>query len=121
MIDSKTHRGEVRVERVGGLFSARRSILRIGGRDQSKLIDGVEWQLRLVSATLTRAGIDGLDVRGALCFPDPDGLPLRQLSMRGIVIDGPKSVAKLARRAGPRSAGQVDEIANQLATLFPVA
>lgn len=121
VIDSKTHRGEVRVERVGGLFSDRRSILRIGGRDQTKLIDGVERQVRLVAATLTRAGIDGLDVRGALCFPDPDGLPLRQLGMRGIVIDGPKPIAKVARRAGPLSAGQVDQIAHLLATLFPVA
>ena len=121
VIDSKTQRGEVRVERVGGLFTDRRPILRIGGRDQTKLIDGIERQVKLVAATLTRAGIDDLDVRGALCFPHPAGLPLRQLSVRGIVIAGPKPIATLARRGGPLTAAQVDQITHQLATLFPVA
>lgn len=121
VIDSKTHRGEVRVERVGGLFTDRHSILKIGGRDQTKLIEGVERQVELVAAALKRAGLGDLDVRGALCFPDPDGLPLRQLSVRGIVIDGPKPIAKLARRAGPLSVDQVDQLAHQLAAVFAVA
>jgi Nuclease-related domain len=121
VIDSKTHHGEVRVERVGGLFTDRHSVLKIGGRDHTKLVDGVERQVKLVTAALTRAGVGDLDVRGALCFPEPDGLPLRQLSVRGIVIDGPKPIAKLARRAGPLSAGQVDQLAHQLAVLFAVA
>ncbi len=107
VIDSKTHRGEVRVERVGGLFTDRHSILKIGGRDQTKLIDGVERQLKLVAAALRSAGFADVDVRGALCFPDPDGLPIRQLSVRGIVIDGPSrsrsSPAAPARSAPIRS------------------
>ena len=49
VIDSETHRGEVRVERVGGLFADRHSILKIAGRDQTKLIDGVERQVKLVA------------------------------------------------------------------------
>jgi hypothetical protein len=121
LIGSKTHRGEVRVERVGGLFTDRRSLLKIGGRDQTKLIDGVERQVKLVAAALTRVGLVDLDVRGALCFADPDGLPLRQLSVRGIVIDGPKPIAKLARRAGPLSVEHVDQLAQQLAALFAAA
>jgi Nuclease-related domain len=56
VIDTKTHRGEVRVERVGGLFTDRHSILKIGGRDQTKLIDGVERQVKLVAAALTAPG-----------------------------------------------------------------
>ncbi|MGA8717286.1 MAG: nuclease-related domain-containing protein [Solirubrobacteraceae bacterium] len=121
VIDSKTHRGEVRVERVGGLFTDPHSILTIGGRDQTKLIDGVERQVKLVAAALTRAGVGDLDIRGALCFPDPYGLPLRQLRVRGIVIDGPKPIAKLARRPGPLSADQVDRLAHQLAAVFAAA
>jgi hypothetical protein len=121
VIDSKTHRGEIRVERVGGLFTDRHSVLKIGGRDQTKLIDGVERQVQLAAAALTRAGFGDLDIRGALCFPDSDGLPLRQLSVRGIVIDGPKPIAKLARRAGPLPVDQVDQLAHELAALFAVA
>jgi len=48
VIDTKTHRGNIHVDRVGGLFSARRSVLMIGGRDQTSLIDGVERQIDLV-------------------------------------------------------------------------
>jgi hypothetical protein len=62
-------RGEVHVERVGGLFTDRHAILRIGGRDQTKLIDGVERQVKLVAAAITHVGFGDLDVRGALCFP----------------------------------------------------
>jgi hypothetical protein len=121
VIDSKTHRGEVRVQRVGGLFTDRHSIRKIGGRDQTRLIDGVERQVNLVAAPLTRAGFGDLDVRGALSFPDPCGLPVRQLSVRGIVIEGPKPVTKLARRAGPLSVAQVDQLAHEVAALFAVA
>ena len=70
---------------------------------------------------LTRVGFGDLDVRGALCFPDADGLPLRQLSVRGVVIDGPKPIAKLARRAGPLSADHVEQLADQLTAPFAIA
>jgi hypothetical protein len=36
VIDTKTHRGKVSVERIGGLISPRHSVLKIGGRDQTK-------------------------------------------------------------------------------------
>jgi hypothetical protein len=121
VIDSKTHRGEVRVERLGGLFTDRHSILKIGGRDQTKLIDGVERQVRLVAAALTHAGFGDLGGGWSAVLPESRPMPLRQLRVRGIVIDGPKPIAKHARRAGPLSAVQVDQFARRLAALFPVA
>ncbi len=122
MIDTKTHHGKIRVERVGGLFSPRRSLLLIAGRDQSRLIDAVEHQIELVRAALARCGEDDIDVRGALCFAEADGLPwLGQLSVRGIIVDGSRSVAKLARRRGPLSSDAIDRIWRQLAQSFPQA
>ena len=39
---------------------------------------------------------------GALCFPDPDGLPLVSgLKVREVVIDGPKRIAKFTRPSRP--------------------
>jgi hypothetical protein len=35
VIDSKTNNGAVRVDRIGGLFSSRRAVLLIGGRDRT--------------------------------------------------------------------------------------
>jgi hypothetical protein len=120
VIDTKTHKGEIRVERVGGLFTDRHEMLLIGGHDQTKLIDGLERQLHLVRTALGRVGADQIDLRGALCFPDPDGLPtFRQLTVRAIVIDGPKPIARLIRRAGPLDSEQVDRIWRQLAYAFP--
>jgi hypothetical protein len=122
VIDTKTHKGEIRVERVGGLFTDRHQVLLIGGRDRTELVDGVERQLASVLAALTRPGADRIEVRGALCFPNPDGLPIfRQLTVREIVIDGPKPVAKLARRAGPLDHEQIDRIRRELASAFPAA
>jgi hypothetical protein len=120
VIDTKTHKGEIRVERIGGLFTDRHERLLIGGRDQTKLIAGLERQLHVVRTALGRVGADDVDVRGALCFPDPDGLPtFRQLTVRAIVIDGPKPIAKLIRRAGPLDSEQVDRIWRQLGNALP--
>lgn len=122
VIDSKAQSGKIHVDRVGGLFSARRSVLMIGGRDQTGLIDGVERQIDLVRTALRRVGEDQIDVRGALCFPHIDGLPiLAQLSVRGISIDGPKRVAKLARRPGPLHPKTIDQIWSNLGHSFPEA
>lgn len=94
-------------------------MLLIDGREQTRLIDGVERQLGYVRAAL---GDSSIEVRGALCFPNPDGLPLfSQLSVRDIVIDGPKPIAKLARRPGPLNADRIDQIWRELGQAFPPA
>lgn len=122
VIDSKTQKGEIRVDRVGGLFSDRHSVLLIGGRDRTSLIDGLERQIEIVRSALTRNSAQDVEVRGALCFPSPDGLPLfKKLTIRNIVIDGTKPVAKVARRAGPLDHDRVEKVWRQLAAAFPPA
>jgi Nuclease-related domain len=122
VIDSKTYHGAVRVDRIGGLFSPRRSVLLIGGRDRTGLIVGVERQIGYVRSTLGRLEMDGIDVRGALCFPNVDGLPLfSELRVREIVIDGPKRVAKLARRPGLLDAAAIERVWVHLGRSFPPA
>ncbi len=120
VIDSKMHRGRIRVERVGGLFSPRRSALLIEGRDRTRLVDGVERQIEFVRAGLACPHLP--EIRGALCFANPEGLPLlRQLSVRDIVIDGPKSIARLAARPGELAPDEIDTIWADLGRLFPPA
>lgn len=122
VIDTKNYKGKVTVERRGGLFSPRREILKIDGRDQTKLIAGAEKQVQYVDSALRAAGLAGVDVRGALCMTEVDGLPsLRSLSVRGIVVDGPKRVAALAKRPGELTPERVDEIWRSLAANFPSA
>jgi hypothetical protein len=124
VIDTKTQKGKVRVTRVGGLFSPRRSVLQVGGRDRTGLVDGVERQIGYVRDAIETLGNDPsgpIDVRGALCSPDIDGLPLRQLRVRDVVVDGPKPNAKLARRDGPLDPSAIERLWTHLAQRFPPA
>ena len=51
-----------------------------------------------------------------------DGLPwFRHLELEGVAIDGPRKVAKLARRPGPLSEAQVHELVRLLAANLPTA
>jgi hypothetical protein len=123
VIDTKTHRGKIRSDWYGGLFVERRRILSIDGRDQTKLITGVEKQIGYFRTALT--GLDSdptIDVVGALCFPSVEGLPwIRRIEIRGIVVDGPKRVAQLAARPGSLEADAVERIWGYLARTFPSA
>ena len=122
VIDTKNYRGKVRVERRGGLFSERHEILKIAGRDQTKLVDGVERQIAAVRASLGPLAEDPVDIRGALCFADVEGLPLlRRQTVRSVIIDGTRTTAKLARRPGPLSTEHVERIGHHLAHVLPPA
>lgn len=122
VIDSKTHRGDVRVDHIGGLFAPRRAVLLINGRDQTRLIDGLERQIGYVRSALRDAGEPDVEIRGALCFPNPEGLPLfRRLTIRDIVIDGPKPVARMAARPGQLSSDAIERHWALLGRSFPSA
>ena len=117
VIDAKAVTGRTRVETRGGLLSKKTQRLIVGGRDKTKLIEGVERQVDLV-----REVFGDYDIRGALCWMKFDGLPLiGTVEMRGIRVDGPKPIAKIAARPGGLSAADVNDLALRLANHFPPA
>lgn len=121
VIDAKSHNGKIKTDRIGGLFGPRRTVLLINGRDQTRLIDGVERQIDYVRDAINGFA-DDIEVRGALCFPNPDGLPLLgQLQVRDVVIDGVKPIAKLARQPGPLNPDVISHVWQHLGTVFPEA
>ena len=64
----------------------------------------------------------GSTSEGALCFPDVDGLPLfGQIDIRGIIVNGPKRVARLAARAGTLDQAIVERVLGHLAQALPPA
>ncbi len=112
VIDTKRLTGKVEVRGRGA-----RAELRVGGSNRSKLLEGVERQVAAV-----RAVAPDVDVRAALCFVDPSGLPLlRSLGPRRILVDGTKSVAKLARRPGRLTPAAIDDLVARLNAAFPSA
>lgn len=82
VIDAKRYENaEIRVRRVGGLFSPRRDELLVRGRVKSNLVDGVRRQVEVVQTVLDEAGIEDVPVRGVLCFVDAF-FPLFQRRLR---------------------------------------
>lgn len=122
VIDTKNYRGKVRVQRVGGLFNERRTILTIAGRDRSRLVEAVEAQIEIVRTVLAGSEYKDVGIEGALCFADVDGLPLlSHQQLRGVAIDGPRQIAKLANRPGSLGEEAIAQIWRQIGRALPAA
>lgn len=119
VIDTKKLKGRVRVTRRG--FLHRHAELRVGGRDRTVLVAGVEDQARAVRVVLARHGLADVPVSGALQFVDGD-LPLFGLpAIRGVTLGWPRKVARLARRPGALSPDEVTRVAQLLDRELPPA
>lgn len=65
---------------------------------------------------------ESVDVRGALCMVDVGALPtFGHLNVDGIAVDGPRHIAKVAKRPGSRTRDEVQRIATTIAQAFPPA
>jgi hypothetical protein len=118
VVDPKRYvnkRPELRVE--GGVLRPRVEKLMVGGRDRTKLVDGVLGQVDRVRAVL---GDEAIDVSGVLCFVDADW-PVVGASFctRGVRVVSPR---KLRRILGEAS-GEMDvrSVRDRLARAFPAA
>jgi hypothetical protein len=102
VIDAKRYKdAEIRVRRVGGLFSPRREELLVRGRVKNNLVEGLEPQVAAVLAILDAAGLADVPVTPVLCFID--GLfPLfeKRLRVGDTQIVGPRGVTALVATPG---------------------
>lgn len=119
VVDAKRYRDarpELRVE--GGLIRPRHELLIVGGRDRTKLVEGMHKQLGLVQAAL--ADHPDVPVRGVLCFVGADW-PLigGSFTVQGISVLWPKKLKATLAEAGPLDAGQIADLQWQLHEAFP--
>lgn len=117
VIDAKRYVGQrpaLVVE--GGLFRPRVEKLRVGSRDQTKLVDGVLKQVELVAGLVG----DALPVRGCLCFIEADW-PLigGAFTVRGVDVLWPKKLYPRLAAAGPFDASVAEAHALLAAALPP--
>jgi hypothetical protein len=123
VIDAKRLKGKIEVRKPW--FG--NANLVVGGRDKTKLVDGLKGQVRAV-----RAGLESVDrdvpVGGCFCFINPDGqaggsgIPLfRTLTIDGLPLFYPRRLSKHLNRPGPLSSRQIDDLAEALVRLFPAA
>jgi hypothetical protein len=124
VIDVKRYAdAKVRVEREGGLFTARHDVLMVRGRDQSRLLDGLGKQIDAVTLALrTDERFRQVPVSGALCFVDAD-LPLfGRLEARGYSIASAKGTAKALREStAVLPQDLVEQVADHLDAELPPA
>jgi hypothetical protein len=107
VVDTKKYKGRPSLQVDGGLFRPRVEKLLVGGRDKSKLVEGVEWQVERVMDA-----VDSVPVVGVLCFVEADWPLLGgAFSVRGVEVLWPK---KLESRL-TASVGSVDVAATAVA------
>ncbi|MHB8490692.1 MAG: nuclease-related domain-containing protein [Solirubrobacteraceae bacterium] len=123
VIDAKRYRGKIVVCKP--LFGA--AELKIAGRNQTKLVDGLAKQVAVVGEAL--AGIAAeVAVHGCLCFVAPEGflaesgLPaVRTLKINGYPLYYPRRLAKCLNGPGPLSPEARRRIGAELAERLPPA
>ena len=117
VIDSKRYKGKkVRVE-TPLLGKAK---LMVGGRDKTKLVDGLLKQVEIVAGLLAEIA-PGVKVSGAFCFVDVDLPLLSTPKIRGLPVFGRRRLAKHINCDGPLDDEQIRAIATELAHRLPAA
>jgi hypothetical protein len=115
VIDAKKYKGRPTLRVDGGVIRPRIERLFVGSRDQTKLVDGVVWQMEKVEAVVDAP------VLGALCFVEADWPVFGgSFSVCGVEVLWPR---KIASRVSSTVAGGVD-VDRTWATLlaaFPAA
>ena len=116
MVDAKNYSGLVQQRDVGGFFKVDVRLY-VGGRDRSKVIEGLDWQVKAVGKALS--GLD-VPVSSAVCFTDAEwGWFAKPFTMRGVFVSGPNGLARRIAEAGPLSSEMVQEAAGHLSQALP--
>lgn len=117
VIDAKNIHGKVRV--LKPLFGA--PGLLINERNRTKLIDGLDRQVSIVSHALEASGHPDVPVQGVLCFTTADLPLLGTLQMRGHLMLHSKALAKQLNASGSLQPSMISTLARALAQSLPTA
>jgi hypothetical protein len=116
VIDAKRYKGRVAIRKPW--FQPAK--LTIAGRDKTRLVESLDWQVGLVQAVVLPIA-PSAPVRGALCFVDAD-LPLvGALSFNGYPLLHVRPLSKRINADGPLTSEEVKRIADELAREFSEA
>jgi len=124
VIDAKHYTGKVEHRDVGGWFRIDMRLY-VGGRDRTKLVDGLGWQLDAVRRALTtlvpRTAAE-VQLNPVLCFVDAEWpLFAKPFTHNGVRVSGPRSLAEDIAEVGPLSRMDVGLVAAHLASELPPA
>ncbi len=114
VIDAKNYQGRVERRDRGGWLSTD-DRLYVGGRDRTKLVEGMRKQVEVVREAL-RAASEGLPIHPVICFVDADwSVFARPIKMGAVQVLWPRALGKLIRADGPLTSEQVSRFEQNLA------
>ncbi|HEX4188820.1 MAG TPA: nuclease-related domain-containing protein [Solirubrobacteraceae bacterium] len=123
VIDCKRYKGKIEVSEP--LFG--KAKLKINGRDQTKLIAGLDKQVSRVRTAIAEIAPD-VPIHGCLCFVTPEGfladsgLPLlRTLKLGGYPLYYPRRLAKRLNQSGTLEPDRAARLQAELAERLPEA
>jgi len=115
VVDAKRYRGRIE-RRSTGFMGTGPSQLFVGGRNRSKLIDGMQSQITAVRHVLEKHDVR---VSGALCFIDGEWPLLAQsFTVDGVAVHYPKSLRRALGGEGPLGSSARANLAGLLDAKF---
>ncbi|HXY44987.1 MAG TPA: nuclease-related domain-containing protein [Acidimicrobiales bacterium] len=118
VIDAKNYEGKVERRDVGGWFSTDFRLY-VGGRNRTRLVEGLDWQIRAVESAVRDAGVS---VNAALCFTDATWkLFAEPFQIGEIWVTWANCLAELIAAPGPLERSDVVRIATELSEALPPA
>jgi nuclease-like protein len=117
VIDAKRYRGNVGV---GRGFQAEK--LFVNGRPRTKVVDGLDRQVKVVREALRDLGQEEVAVQGVLCFVKRNFAPGEgKQTVRGHVLLRRRPLARRLRAEGPLASDVVNAVALALSEILPRA
>ena len=105
VVDTKRYAGaKIALRRSGGFLSPYREQLVVGGRDQAKMVEAMEWQVSAVRTALFGSQFADVPMSAVLCFVDGELPALREDRHRR--RPGPRAEGIRAARRRRRAVGQ---------------
>ena len=118
IVDAKKYKGKVERRDVGGWFKTDLRLY-VGGRDRTKLCEGMT---RQVAAVRTAVGDLDVPVHPVLCFVDADwSFFAKPFELHGVSVTWGKALSEKAGSPGPLSPDEVLTIAETLVAKLPPA
>ena len=119
VIDAKNYNGRVEARDVGNWRTIDRRLF-VGNRDKSKLVEGMDKQVRAVRAALEPAGLNDTPVLAVLCFTDSDwGFFAKPLVFDDVTCLWAERLCELIGRPGPLDESQRTKIGHLLSASLP--
>jgi len=121
IIDAKNYKGKVERRDLGGLFATNIQLF-VGGRNQTKLVTGLDWQVAAVRAALDPIGFAEAPVHTAVCFTDSEWpMFAKPLQIGGVTVTWPAKLIEAVRTTGPLDTTTIDTLARHLSATLPAS